>query len=248
MRCAGCCSIALRRFAAMPCGQCTMSGDAMPAFVREVLEPAEGRAAERRPVHAEIQVRVRTARRIAVEAAVRTGLGVGAVVRHEEDERVVERAARLEALHQRADCSVSIASTIAAYTAIRWSKRSFAFDQTANPRPAYPLRADSTATSHRSAPCAILPLVALLPQPVPAGLVLAAILGDQVRRRHQREVRRVERQVEKERFVGLARLVDELQSEVRSRGTSRTSSCRTRRASRGVAVPFEIQRLLRAAR
>ena len=51
-------------------------------------------------------------------------------------------------------------------------------------------------------------------QPVPTGPVSAAVFGDQVRRRHQRKVRRVVRQVEEERLVCRARFVDELQSEI----------------------------------
>ena len=66
-------------------------------FVREMLEPAERRTAERRPVHAQIQVRVRSTRAFAVEPPVGTGLRVGAVVREEQDHRVVEGAAGLRA-------------------------------------------------------------------------------------------------------------------------------------------------------
>ena len=54
----------------------------------------------------------------------------------------------------------------------------------------------------------------LLAELVPADLVLAAELGDLVRRRLQREMRRVVGQVEEERLLGRQRLVDELDAAV----------------------------------
>jgi len=70
------------------------------AFVGEMLEPAERRTAERGPVHAEIQIRVGSAWRLAVEPPVGTTLGVGTVVRQEQDHRVVEHAAGFQSLDQ----------------------------------------------------------------------------------------------------------------------------------------------------
>src|SRR3954451_16313911 len=62
-------------------------------FVREVLVAPERRVGERGPALAEKDGRLRAARALADEDAARARFGVSAVVRHDEDCRVVEHAA-----------------------------------------------------------------------------------------------------------------------------------------------------------
>ena len=194
MRCAGSRTSALPAAGGDPSRPVRDQRHCDAPFVREVLEPAERGAAERGPVHAEIQVRVRPSRRITVEAPV----GPFSALAPLSDRKrisVLSRAPRASSsFHQPADARVD---------GLRSSRRRRPSNGRSGPwassvndsqewrrRVARAERPSAVDQAHRN-----LAAIARFPQGVPSGLVPAAMLRDHLRRRHQREVRGVVRQV-----------------------------------------------------
>ncbi len=97
----------------MPRGQCTISGAAMPPSCVKCLNRRKGVLLSVAQFIPRYRFEFGPPGRIAVEAPVRTGLGVRAIVRQEQDHRVVEGIARFEPLDQ-VPMLMSSASIIAA--------------------------------------------------------------------------------------------------------------------------------------
>ena len=150
--------------------------------------------------------------RIALPAGPGTALGVAAVVRQEQDERVIEHAALLERRDQPPHRRVHVrhASGVDGHDVIEAVLLRLA--QRVPRRHLVGARRERPGFVHHAE--FLLPGVALLAELVPADLVLAAELGDLVRRRLQREMRRVIGQVEQEGLLGRERLVNELDAEI----------------------------------
>ena len=182
------------------------------AFVREVFVAAEGRVVQRGPGHAEEDIAVRSAEIRALRDATRTAFGVAAVVAHEKDERVFQHPTILQPGDHAADALIHAVEhggvdrheqviAVLVFLAeriprghIRWTRRE------------RPLRLDDAEFD--------LLLVPRLAQLVPANLVFAAILRDDVLRSLQRKMWRSMREIVEEGLPARLGIIEEFQRPV----------------------------------
>ena len=212
------------------------------SFVSEVLVAAERRIGECRPIHAQEHGGVRPSGRFAFEPPPWPRLGVAAVIGHEQDERVLQFPALLETIHQRPDGAVHAmhGGGVDGHDVVE-------------PLPlalAHAVPGGRIRRTLRQWPAAVdeahaqLPLVARLAQLVPARREFPAEPRDVLLRRHEREVRRIVRQIQEERLFGLPGLVEEAQAELRPQVRAVPVTAEFGRIQRDLA-PVQIERRVR---
>ncbi len=203
-------AISIRRNARRPMRD---EGRADAAFVREVFIPAEGCVVQRGPGHAEEDIAVRAAEHLALRDATRAALGIAAVVAHEKDERVLIQAAFLQPGDHAADALIHAfehgrvdSHEVIVAVLVLLAER-IPRGHIRRTRAERPFRIDDAEFD--------LLFISGLAQLVPADLVFAAILGDDVLRGLQREMRRTMGEVLEEGLSARFGIIEEFQRPVR---------------------------------
>ncbi len=133
-----------------------------------------------------------------VDHAGRAAFLAGAVVGHQQEQRVVEFATGGEVIHQPADLRVGVFEE--AGESLLQAQRQRAFIRREFDPGLHARIARRKVSIRRDDAKLLLPLVPLLPHHIPAGVELAAVLVDVFLRRLMRRMRRAERDVEEERL------------------------------------------------